>query len=151
MSTSLNVVFRKASIADMASVYQLVKELAIYEKAEEEVTSTVEDYKASFEEGIFEVIVAELEGEVVGMVLYYMAYSTWKGKMMYLDDFVVKEKYRGHGIGQKLFDVFIAECRKQEAVLVKWQVLDWNKPAIRFYERNKAIIEKDWWNGKLFL
>ena len=78
-----------------------------------------------------------------------MTFSTWKGRMMYLEDFVVNPEYRGQGIGQQLFDSFIAEAKAQDCNLVKWQVLDWNEPAVRFYERNKATIEKEWWNGKI--
>jgi len=83
------------------------------------------------------------------MALYYMTYSTWKGRMLYLEDFVVQEAFRKAGIGQQLFDGFLQEANNKGCKLVKWQVLDWNVPAIKFYEKNKAIIEKEWWNGKI--
>ena len=92
-----------------------------------------------------------MEGRVVGMALYYMAYSTWRGKMLYLDDLVVSEPYRRYGIGQLLFDAVLDEGRRQGCRLLKWQVLDWNEPALRFYRKNNAIIETDWWNGKILL
>jgi GNAT superfamily N-acetyltransferase len=141
---------RKAKRSDLPAIHELVRELAIYERAEEEFIATLEEYEEDFERRIFEAHVAEAGGAVVGMALYYMAYSTWKGKMLFLEDFVVREAYRRYGIGQLLFEAFLEEARQQGCRLVKWQVLDWNEPAIRFYEKNGALIERDWWNGKLF-
>ena len=90
-----------------------------------------------------------MDGKIVGIIIYYMTYSTWKGKMLYLEDFVVNQQYRKLGIGQHLFDAFLKEAKDKGARLVKWQVLDWNEPALAFYKKNKAIIEKNWWNGCL--
>ena len=145
----MNTTLRKATKQDLQAVLDLVKELALYEKAPQEVTVTLADYERDFDEKIFDIIVAEQENEIVGIAFYYMTYSTWKGKMFYLEDFVVKESARGQGVGQMLFDAFIEEARRKKARLVKWQVLDWNTGAIKFYERKKATIEKNWWNGKL--
>lgn len=144
------VLVRKATPADIPAIYLLVKELAVYENAAEAVTASIEDYSQAFNNNIFDCLVAEYEGEVAGVAIYYQAFSTWKGKMFFLEDFVVAEAYRRYGIGQVLFDAFIADARARDAVMVKWQVLDWNEPAIRFYEKNKAIIEKEWWNGKIW-
>jgi len=83
------------------------------------------------------------------MTLYYMTFSTWKGKMLYLEDFVIKKGFRRLGIGQLLFDAFLETAREKGCKLTKWQVLDWNETALKFYEKNNAIIEKDWWNGKI--
>ena len=80
-----------------------------------------------------------------------MTYSTWKGKMLYLEDFVVAQSHRRRGIGQLLFDAYKAEAIEKKAKLIKWQVLDWNEPAIAFYEKNGATIEKGWYNVKTFL
>jgi GNAT superfamily N-acetyltransferase len=145
------IAIRKGKITDMVAVHNLVIELAVYENAGDAVSTSVKDYEDAFTEGIFEVLVAEQQEEVIGMMLYYMTYSTWKGKMIYLEDFVVREDYRRFGVGQLLFDAFITESRKKEAALVKWQVLDWNEPALAFYRKNKAIIEKEWFNCKVFL
>jgi len=142
---------RKALKADLPAVYNLVQELAIYEKEPEAVTATLSDYQNDFEAGIFESQVAEVKGKVVGIAIYYMTYSTWKGRMLYLEDFVVQESYRKFGIGQLLFDAFLAEAKKKKARMVKWQVLNWNEPALSFYRKNGAIIEKNWWSGKIFL
>ncbi len=142
---------RKGEKTDLKAIYGLVYELALYEKEPDSLTASLEDYNRDYADGAFETIVAELDGTIIGMALYYPTYSTWKGKMLYLEDFVVKESVRGQGVGQMLFDAFIEEARIKEARLVKWQVLDWNAPAVKFYEKNKAEIEKNWWNGKIFL
>lgn len=147
----VNVRCRPATIEDIPAIHGLVCELAAYENAPEEVYTTPEEYARDFEAGRFESIVAEVDGTVGGMVLFYHAYSTWKGNMLYLEDFVVTESARRYGIGQVLFDAFLEEGRRRACRLVKWQVLDWNEPALRFYAKNNAIIEKDWWNGKIFL
>ena len=145
----MNIKIRPATEADLPAIHALVYELAVYEKEPEAVETTPAEYLEDFRNGLFESIVAEIDGQVAGMVLFFMAYSTWRGKMLYLDDFVVHEKYRRYGIGQQLFDAYIAESRRRGCRLVKWQVLDWNTPAVNFYEKNQAIIEKDWWNGKI--
>lgn len=145
------LLIRPATEADLPAIHALMYELAVYENAPEAVAATLDEYRADFQAGTFESHVAELDGQVVGMTLFFMAYSSWKGKMLYLDDFVVTEAHRRSGAGQLLFDAFLEEGRRRGCRLVKWQVLDWNEPALRFYAKNEAIIEKDWWNGKLFL
>lgn len=147
----MNIRIRKAVATDLMAIHSLVRELAIYEKAEPEFVATLQDYQDDFAAGVFSCHVAEVDGTVVGMVLYYMTYSTWKGKMLYLEDFVVLEAYRRLGLGQLLFEAFLEEAKARKCRLVKWQVLDWNEPALQFYRKNNAVIEKEWWNGKLFL
>lgn len=151
MSNRFQVTIRKATEEDIPFVYELVRELAIYEKAENEFICPIEEYYQCFENGLIDCIVAVYDEEIVGMVLYYMNFSTWKGKMMYLEDFIVQDPFRGKGIGQMLFEAFLDESKRRDCKLVKWQVLDWNTPAIKFYEKNKAVIEREWWNGKIFL
>lgn len=148
-----NIDIRPATVADLPAIHGLVYELAVYEKEPEAHTATLADYERDFKAGIFEAHVAvdTDSNTVVGMIFYYMAYSTWRGRMLYLEDFVVTETYRQYGVGQRLFDTFLAVAREKDCVLVKWQVLDWNTPAVKFYEKNKAMIEKEWWNGKIFL
>lgn len=145
----MNIIIRPATEADLPAIHALVYELAVYEKEPEAVETTPAEYLEDFRNGLFEATVAEVDGQVVGMTLYYMAYSTWRGKMLYLDDFVINEAYRRHGIGQMLFDAFVEEGRRRGCRLVKWQVLDWNEPALHFYRKNNAIIETNWWNGKV--
>ncbi len=141
---------RLAEAKDLEAVHHLVRELALFEQAEHEFIATLETYQKDFRSGLFEVLVAEKKGKIIGMCLYYMTFSTWKGKMLYLEDFVVSETHRRTGVGQALFDVLQQRAIELECKLMKWQVLDWNEPAIRFYEKNKALIEREWWNGKLF-
>ena len=131
-------------------MHALMFELAVYEQSPESVEATVEEYRQDFDKGLFEGLIAETEGRVVGMALYFMAYSSWKGKMLYLDDLVVTEAYRRRGIGQLLLEAFLAEARRRGCRLAKWQVLDWNQPAVDFYKKNQAVIETDWWNVKIF-
>ena len=145
----MSIIIRKAQKEDIPIIHDLVKELAIYEKAEEEFVVTIEEYERDFEDQAFEALLAEAEGQVVGMVLFYMTYSTWKGRMLYLEDFVVRSTHRKMGIGELLFDAFLETAQQKKSKLVKWQVLDWNKPALNFYQKYNAIIEKEWWNGKI--
>ena len=148
----MKISIRQANSSDLPAIHDLVRELAIYEEGEHEFIATLEEYKRDFEKGWFECQIAEnQENTILGMVLYYETFSTWKGRMLYLEDFVVKEKYRRYGVGQKLFDAFLVTAKEKNCSLIKWQVLDWNTPALKFYEKNSAIIEKEWWNGKIFL
>ena len=140
---------RKARREDIDGIYGLVKELAEFEKEGDAVKSSREDYEKAFDEDLIRAHVAEVEGKIVGMALYYMTFSTWRGHMLYLEDFCVTEKYRSKGIGQKLFDAYINEAKDRGCKMVKWEVLDWNERAIKFYKRNKATIEKHWWDGKI--
>jgi GNAT superfamily N-acetyltransferase len=144
-----DIVIRQADAGDMPAVHGLVRQLAIYEKAEQEFTATIEDYRRDLEAGVFEVLLADTADGPVGMALYFMTYSTWKGRMLYLEDFVVSEPFRGQGIGRLLFDAFLQRARERGCRLVKWQVLDWNEPALQFYRKYDSIIEKEWWNGKI--
>ena len=146
-----NITIRPATEADLPAVHALMFELAVYEKAPEAVAATPEEYSEDFRNGLFESHVAEMDGKIIGMTLFYMAYSSWKGKMLYLDDFVVTEESRRYGAGQLLFNAFMEEGRQRGCRLVKWQVLDWNEPALNFYRKNEAIIETEWWNAKIFL
>lgn len=149
--TTSPVTIRRAEITDVPAMHALMFELAVYEKSPESVEASVEEYEEDFKNGLFEGLVAEMDGKVVGMTLFFMAYSSWRGKMLYLDDFVVTEAYRRYGIGQMLYDAFITEAQNRGCRLAKWQVLDWNEPAVKFYEKNNAEIETGWWNVKKFL
>lgn len=142
---------RLATIEDMPSILDLVKELAEFEREPKAVTATLQEYKEAFDSGLIKIHLAEFAGEIVGMALYYMTFSTWKGKMLYLEDFYVKPKYRSTGIGQLLFDSYIDVAKKEKCKVAKWQVLDWNQRAIDFYKRQNAVIETEWLNGKILL
>lgn len=144
-----DLTIRPGTAADMDSALDLVRELASYERAPEEVLTSPAIYRRDLEEGWYELVVAEIRGEVVGIALGHRAYSTWKGRIFYLDDLVVRECWRGRGIGLRLFEAFAGLARQRGAVMLKWQVLNWNEPALRFYRRLDARIESEWLNGKL--
>jgi GNAT superfamily N-acetyltransferase len=142
---------RKAERSDVAAIFALIEELALYEKAPEQVTNNPEQLAIDlFDKNLCEAIVAEKESKVVGFALYYTSYSTWKGACLYLEDFYVIESERQHGIGQLLFDHVLETAKERKVHRMDWQVLEWNDPAIRFYEKQKAILDPEWLNGRLF-
>ena len=147
----MKIKIRKAENIDLKAIHDLVMELAIYEKAPEEFTASIEDYVRDFETNWFEAIVAELNNEVVGMMLFYHTYSTWKGRMLYLEDFVVKEAHRRNGVGALLMEELIKIAQQKKCKLIKWQVLDWNMPAIEFYKKYECKFEAEWLNVKYFI
>lgn len=152
LKTGEKILIRTGTKEDLESVFSLVRVLAEFEKAADAVRTSPEIYLKDFEAGWFETIIAESEKSgVIGMALFYQSYSTWKGKMIYLDDLVIEPQYRSKGIGSILLDALIEESRLRQASILKWQVLDWNEDAIRFYKRKDAIIEDEWLNCKLFL
>lgn len=141
----------KAKKTDLAGMLDLVKELAKYEHAPDEVIATLADYEQNFERKVFDGFVTkDTDGKITGMAIYYFGWSTWKGKMLYLEDFVVSERVRGQGLGHLIFDRLLQEAKNQGCVMMKWQVLDWNIPAIRFYEKYMTDFDKGWWNGRIF-
>ena len=142
---------RGAQRSDVSTILELVKELALFERAPLEVANTVEELEQDlFELNSCEAIVYEMDGQVVAFALFYVSYSTWKGKCMYLEDLYVKEECRKHGIGQLLFDRVVEIARERKYRRMDWQVLDWNLPAINFYKKNNAILDPEWLNGRLF-
>lgn len=148
---SNKIIVRSALVSDLTAILDLIVELAVFERAGNEVVVTLDELTKDFQDGVFEAQVAVAEnGEILGMTLYYLTYSTWKGKMMYLEDFVVRPAFRRQGIGQLLFDATISEAERQGCKLMKWQVLDWNDTAIEFYNKYEATFENEWLNVKLF-
>ncbi|MBL4594520.1 MAG: GNAT family N-acetyltransferase [Flavobacteriales bacterium] len=142
---------RPASKNDLPEVLALVKELALYEKAPEEVTITIQELEEDGfgEHPLYWIILAENKNGIIGMSFYYIRYSTWKGKCLYLEDIVVKEEFRGHKIGKVLFEEAIKAAKEMNAKLMTWQVLDWNEPALNFYKKFDAEMDSGWINGKL--
>lgn len=147
----MDFTIRKATQEDLPEVLALVTELAVYEKAGHEVTITLEELeKDGFGENpLYWIILAENEKGILGMSFYYIRYSTWKGRCLYLEDIVVKEEYRGLKIGKVLFEETIKAAKEMNAKLMTWQVLDWNEPAINFYKKFNAELDGEWINGKL--
>lgn len=144
----MNINIRKATSEDLSAIYGLIKELALFEKEPNEPTVSLEQFSKDFGQ-LFQCLVAEKEQEVVGIALYFFGYSTWKGKLLYLDDLVVKEKYRQNKIGSQLFNHLMQIAKAENAGQVRWQVLDWNEPAIKMYKKINADFYTDWWTCKL--
>lgn len=142
---------RKSRPEDMHKVFDLIKELAIYEKSENEVINTPEQLiiDGFGPTKIFDCIVAEIQDEVIGFALYYTSYSTWKGSCLYLEDFLVTEKARGKGIGKLLFDEILSIAKHKKVGRFEWQVLDWNEPALNFYRKYNSVLDSAWINGKI--
>lgn len=142
------VIIRNAHREDCVRLLELINELAVYVKAPQEVTVTLEEFiTAGFgPHPVWWALVAESEGKVQGFALYYIRYSTWKGQRMYLEDLLVTEAMRGKGIGKLLFDQLIEEAKKKKLNGIVWQVLEWNEPAIQFYKKYKAAFEPKWLN-----
>jgi GNAT superfamily N-acetyltransferase len=137
---------RKATEKDMPFVLELIRELAIFEKEPDAVVVTVDDLvRDGFSENpLFECFVAEVENEIIGMALYYYRYSTWKGKTIHLEDLIVKESKRGTGAGFALYKEIIQQGKAENVRRIEWNVLDWNTPAIDFYEKSGAKVLGDW-------
>ncbi len=147
----MHISIRKATKNDLPAVVDLIKELAEYEKALHEVTISVHELeKDGFNENpLFWIILAEVNDKIVGMSFYYIRYSTWTGRNLYLEDIVVKEQYRKFGIGKLLFEETIKAAKEMKVRQMIWQVLDWNEPALNFYKKFNAELDSEWVNGKL--
>lgn len=145
------IIIRMAEKSDAQEILNLIQELAEYEKAPGEVTNTVEDIvNDGFGElPVFWCILAEENKQIVGMSLFYIRYSTWKGKMLYLEDIIVKQAHRGKGIGSLLFEATVNAARERNLNGMIWQVLDWNEPAINFYKKYNCTFDGEWINCKL--
>ncbi len=142
---------REAKLGDEKSIFDLIYALAVYEKAPEQVTNSAEQLRIDlFEDNVCSALVAEENGVIIGFSLYYISYSTWKGRCLYLEDFFVLPDKRREGIGQMLFDQTVSVAVKLGVKRMDWQVLDWNQPALNFYKKNNAALDGEWINGRLF-
>jgi GNAT superfamily N-acetyltransferase len=150
---------RRAVVADCAQMMNLIRELAVFEKAPDAVTVTQEHFiESGFGKNpVWQAFVAAVpaagtrQEKLVGLSLYYIRYSTWKGQRLYLEDLIVTHEARGKGIGKKLFDRTLQEAKDLRLNGMTWQVLDWNEPAILFYQHYGADVESGWLNCNLTL
>ena len=149
----MEISIRKAVKEDCPRLMELVNELALYEKAPQEVTVSPEHFTESGfgSNPVWWAYVAEVDGNVEGFALYYIRYSTWKGQRMYLEDIIVTEDMRGKGLGKLLFDKLIEEAREKKFTGISWQVLNWNEPAINFYKKYNAVFDSEWVDCKINL
>lgn len=140
------MIIRKAIKEDMKAVLELIQELAHFEKEPEAVEVTVDDLiRDGFGSSpLFHCFVAEVDNHIIGMALYYYRYSTWKGKTIHLEDLIVKEKMRGSGLGFALYSKIIEQGKIDNVRRIEWAVLDWNMPAIKFYEKTGAKVFDEW-------
>jgi len=145
----MGIQIRRAVSEDCPRLLELVKELAVYERAPEEVTVSLKHFVDSGfgEQPVWWAFVAEENGIILGFALYYIRYSTWKGQAVYLEDILVTEQARGKGIGKMLFDKLIEEAKEKNFNRITWQVLEWNEPAINFYKKYNTNFDPEWING----
>lgn len=142
---------RQGKKEDLPHVLNLVKELAIYEKAPNEVEVTIaqmEEWGFGADKQ-FDFFVAEKDNKIVGTAIYYYKYSTWKGKCLFLEDIIVTESERKNGFGKLLFDAVVQVAKKDKVKRMEWQVLEWNEPAIKFYKKTNTVFDDEWVNCKL--
>jgi GNAT superfamily N-acetyltransferase len=147
----MEIILRNAIVSDCEAMLVLVNELALYEKAPQEVTITLAQFTdAGFGKNpVWQAFVAEVKGVIVGFALFYVRFSTWKGRQLYLEDFIVTEAMRGKGIGKLLFEHTIKEAKQKGYASMVWQVLDWNQPALNFYAKYQSSTEAGWLNASL--
>lgn len=146
-----DIKIRKGTETDLNQVLALVKELAVYERAPNEVEVTLEEMQnwGFGKDKVFEFFVAEHENKIVGIALYYYKYSTWKGKCLFLEDIIVTETYRRYGLGSKLFNEVAVVAKQEKVRRMEWQVLEWNETALNFYKKYDSHFDKEWVNCKL--
>ena len=146
-----NISIRHAQREDCPRLMELIRGLALYEKAPEQVTVSPQHFEESGfgQHPVWWAFVAEAEGKIVGFALWYIRYSTWKGQRLYLEDIYVEPSMRGHGIGSLLFDRLLEEAKAQGFSGMMWQALDWNEPALNFYRKYRARLDGEWINCSL--
>ena len=147
----LQAEIRTATAQDCPRLLELVRELAFYEKAPHEVEVSLNEFiDAGFGANpVWKAFVAVIDGQIMGFALFYIRYSTWKGRRIYLEDLLVTESMRGKGLGKLLFDRVVQECREKNYNGMSWQVLDWNEPAINFYKKYEASFDGGWLNAAI--
>jgi GNAT superfamily N-acetyltransferase len=138
---------RKATKEDVSIILRFIKELATYEKAAEQVEAREEDIRRTLFEGesTAHAVICSLDGTAVGMAVYFYNYSTWQGrKGLYLEDLYISPQFRGKGAGGTLLKFLAGKALEENCGRFEWSVLDWNKPAIDFYESIGAVPKEGW-------
>ncbi len=147
----MEIKVRKGYKEDLPAVLGLIRELAAYERAPDEVEVTIEDLEEDGfgERPLFRFFIAEVDGVISGMALYYIKYSTWKGKCFFLEDIIVTQKFRRSGVGKLLFEEVMKAAKVARVRRVEWQVLNWNDPAIKFYEKYNTLFMDEWMSCRM--
>ncbi len=142
---------RIGTVKDLPQVLNLIKDLAAFENEPNEVEVTITEMQnwGFGKDKIFDFFVIEIDNIIIGLALYYFKYSTWKGKCLFLEDIIVKENVRNKGYGKKLFNAVVEVAKNTGVKRMEWQVLDWNKNAIEFYNKYQANLDSKWLNCKL--
>jgi GNAT superfamily N-acetyltransferase len=142
----MNLTIRPAIQSDTPTILYLIKELAIYERLSDHVSCDLETLRSALFDRIeAKVLLAEIEGQVVGFTLYHYNFSTFLGrKGLYMEDIFVIKDYRRHGIGKALFLKLMDIAKEEGCGRMEWSVLDWNSPALGFYLRQGAKPMRDW-------
>lgn len=143
---------REALPGDEFAIHGLIEALADYEKAPDEVINTPAQLRIDlFEDKICHAFVVTSDQDIiVGFALYYLSYSTWKGRCLYLEDFFVLPEFRRGGIGTQLFEKVVEVAKEWDVKRMDWQVLEWNEPALSFYRKHGATLDPEWVNGRFF-
>jgi len=146
-----NNYIRKAERGDEKAILHLIKELAEYEREPDAVINTEQQLAIDlFDDNVCDSFVFIHNDQIIGIALYYISYSTWKGRCFYLEDLYVQPEHRRLGAGQKLFAALLEEANKLGVKRMDWQVLEWNEPAIKFYKKIGATLDPEWLNGRMF-
>lgn len=140
----MEILIRPGKKEDLETVLELIKELAVFEQAPHEVEVSLTELENDFENNVFDFYCAEVNNQVVGMCLYYIKYSTWKGRSIYLDDIIINERFRGKGIGTMLFNKLVQHAKDLKVRKLEWMVLNWNESAIGFYEKFPTVFDNEW-------
>ncbi len=147
----MDSLIRIGTVNDLPQVLNLIKDLAAFENEPYEVEVTIAEMQnwGFGKDKIFDFFVIEIDNIIIGLALYYFKYSTWKGKCLFLEDIIVKENVRNKGYGKKLFNAVVEVAKNTGVKRMEWQVLDWNKNAIEFYNKYQANLDSKWLNCKL--
>ena len=147
----MDSLIRIGTVNDLPQVLNLIKDLAAFENEPYEVEVTISEMQnwGFGKDKIYDFFVIEIDNKIIGLALYYFKYSTWKGKCLFLEDIIVKENVRNKGYGKKLFNAVVEVAKNTAVKRMEWQVLDWNKNAIEFYNKYQANLDSKWINCKL--
>ena len=147
------MIIRKGIKKDIPEVLELVKELAEFENSIEKVSNTIEKMENDGfgDEPIYDLFIAEKKNKIIGIAITYFRFSTWKGKVLYLEDLIINKKYRRRGIGYKIIKKVLSFAKEKKCIGMSLQVLEWNEIGINFYKKLNMEFDNEWINCYLKL